>query len=86
MTEASTRCGTRTAVTGTESATPNRAMASPGRATIEERGLQASGAGWDSEMVEYPWVFESNGKDYLLYNGNDYGSDGVGLAVWESAV
>jgi hypothetical protein len=50
-----------------------------------ERGLDPSGSGWDSEMVEYPWVFESDGREYMLYNGNDYGRSGVGLAVWESA-
>ena len=46
-----------------------------------ERGLDASGAGWDSEMVEYPWVFEQNGREYMLFNGDDYGRTGVGLAV-----
>ncbi len=49
-----------------------------------ERGLEASGAGWDSDMVEYPWVFASNGREYMLYNGDDYGRAGVGLAVWQS--
>ena len=49
------------------------------------RGLNASGSGWDSDMVEYPWLFEQDGKEYMLYNGNDYGRSGVGLAVWESA-
>jgi hypothetical protein len=51
----------------------------------QERGLDASGSGWDSEMVEYPWLFEQNGREYMLYNGDDYGRSGVGLAVWESA-
>ena len=50
----------------------------------DARGLEASGSGWDSEMVEYPWLFEHNGRDYMLYNGDDYGRSGVGLAVWES--
>jgi len=50
-----------------------------------ERGLSASGSGWDSEMVEYPWLFEYKGREYMLYNGDDYGRSGVGLAVWESA-
>ena len=49
-----------------------------------ERGLDASGSGWDSEMVEYPWVFESNGHEYMLYNGDGYGRTGVGMAVWDS--
>jgi hypothetical protein len=48
-----------------------------------ERGLDASGSGWDSEMVEYPWLFEQSGCEYMLYNGDDYGRWGVGLAAWE---
>ena len=50
----------------------------------DNRGMEASGTGWDSEMVEYPWVFESSGREYMLYNGDDYGRTGVGLAVWQS--
>jgi hypothetical protein len=46
-------------------------------------GLSPSNEGWDSEMVEYPWVFERAGIRYMLYNGNGYGRTGVGLAVWE---
>jgi hypothetical protein len=46
-------------------------------------GLLAAGDGWESQMVEYPWVFDANGRRYMLYNGNDYGRSGVGLAVWE---
>ena len=36
---------------------------------------------WDSEMVTYPCVFDSDGARYLLYNGNAYGRTGFGLAV-----
>ena len=45
-------------------------------------GLHASGHGWDSEMVEYPWIVEAGGRDYMLYNGDGYGRTGVGVAVW----
>ncbi len=44
-------------------------------------GLRAEGNDWESEMVEYPCVFEWQGRRYMLYNGNDYGKTGVGLAV-----
>ena len=47
------------------------------------RGLLPAPGGWDSEMVEYPFVFERAGARYMLYNGNGYGRTGVGLAVWE---
>jgi hypothetical protein len=46
-------------------------------------GLGAAGDGWDSGMVEYPCVFDWHGTRYMLYNGNDYGRTGVGLAVHE---
>ena len=49
----------------------------------ERAGIDVSPAGWDSEMIEYPWVFDAAGKRYMLYNGNGYGKTGIGLAVWE---
>ena len=48
----------------------------------EELGL-APAATWESGMVEYPWIFDWQGRRYMLYNGNDYGRTGLGLAVWE---
>jgi hypothetical protein len=45
-------------------------------------GLRAEGNDWDSEMVEYPWVFDADGRRFMLYNGNGYGRTGVGIAVW----
>jgi sucrose-6-phosphate hydrolase SacC (GH32 family) len=36
--------------------------------------------GWDSDMMCYPNVFEMNNKTYLLYNGNEFGKSGFGLA------
>jgi predicted GH43/DUF377 family glycosyl hydrolase len=46
-------------------------------------GLEPSVSGWDSETVEYPNVFEHTGRKYMLYNGNDYGKAGFGIAVLE---
>jgi hypothetical protein len=46
-----------------------------------ELGLTTGTAEWESEMVEYPCIFEWNARRYMLYNGNDYGRSGVGLAV-----
>jgi hypothetical protein len=48
-------------------------------------GLTPSGQGWDSDMVEYPCMLDHQGRRYMLYNGNDYGKTGVGLAVWQPA-
>lgn len=46
-------------------------------------GLECSTDGWDSEMVEYPYVFEHKGQKYMMYNGNGYGQDGAGIAILE---
>jgi len=46
-----------------------------------ETGIQMSQDGWDSEMIEYPCVFDHKGKRYMLYNGNEYGKTGIGLAI-----
>ena len=42
--------------------------------------LEVSESGWDSEMICYPFVFNLNGRRLMLYNGNDYGRSGFGLA------
>ena len=38
---------------------------------------------WDHEMIEYPCVFSHNGQKYMLYNGNGYGTNGAGIAIYE---
>lgn len=38
---------------------------------------------WDSDMQCYPHAFACDGKTYLLYNGNEFGRYGFGLAVLE---
>ena len=45
--------------------------------------LDRSETGWDSKMVECPFVFEHRSQRFMLYNGNDYGRSGIGLAVLE---
>ena len=45
--------------------------------------LDTSTSGWDSEMVEYSFVFDHKGTRFMLYNGNNYGENGIGYAVWE---
>jgi hypothetical protein len=51
------------------------------RLALEAAGIDVSSHGWDSEMVEYPYVFDHSGQRYMLYNGNAYGKTGFGLAV-----
>lgn len=46
-------------------------------------GLEKTSEGWDSEMMCYPHVFALENDIYLLYNGNEFGKYGFGLAVLE---
>ncbi|MGE8449154.1 MAG: hypothetical protein ACN6OP_00750 [Pseudomonadales bacterium] len=46
--------------------------------------LELSENGWDSEMINYPHLFELDGTAYMLYQGNGMGREGFGLAVLES--
>jgi len=50
-----------------------------------EVSLDISSAGWDSDMICYPFVFEHKNDTYMLYNGNGYGKTGFGLAILEKA-
>ena len=45
--------------------------------------IDVSPEGWDSNMICYAYPLFSAGRTYALYNGNDYGATGIGLAVWE---
>ncbi|QKQ50540.1 MULTISPECIES: hypothetical protein [Achromobacter] len=45
--------------------------------------LEGTPGEWDSDMQCYPHVFECDGKVYLLYNGNEFGRYGFGLAELE---
>jgi predicted GH43/DUF377 family glycosyl hydrolase len=47
--------------------------------------LRLSETGWDSEMINYPHLFDLNDQTYMLYQGNGMGRTGFGLAVLESA-
>jgi hypothetical protein len=49
----------------------------------EDPLLDVTPGDWDSDMLCYPHVFECDGKVYLLYNGNEFGRYGFGLAVLE---
>ena len=44
-------------------------------------GIEKSLSGWDSEMIEYGSVFTFKQQKFMLYNGNNYGANGAGLAV-----
>ena len=44
-------------------------------------GIDVSSSGFDSEMIEYGAVVRYYGQRFMFYNGNNYGYDGIGLAV-----
>lgn len=46
-------------------------------------GINTSPGEWDSDMMCYPNIFRCNDNIYLLYNGNEFGRHGFGLAVLE---
>jgi len=46
-------------------------------------GIDVSESGWDSEMMCYPNIFEIDNEIYLLYNGNEFGKYGFGVAKLE---
>lgn len=48
-------------------------------------GMHKSTLGWDAEMMCYPHIFQCDGKVYLLYNGNEFGRKGFGIAELEQA-
>lgn len=45
--------------------------------------LDVTPGDWDSDMLCYPHVFKCDGTVYLLYNGNEFGRYGFGLAELE---
>lgn len=49
----------------------------------DQVGIDVSESGWDSEMIEYAFVFKHDDRYYMVYNGNNYGANGIGLAVAE---
>jgi hypothetical protein len=44
-------------------------------------GIDRSENGWDSEMIQYPYVYNHKGVRYMLYNGNGFGETGFGYAI-----
>lgn len=49
--------------------------------TRQDAGIERSASGWDSEMMEYCYVYQRGDRSYLFYNGNGFGKTGFGYAV-----
>ena len=49
-------------------------------------GLELTGEGWDGQMMCYPHLFRLDGRIALLYNGNNFGKEGFGLAILGSHI
>tara|TARA_B100000575_G_C22989370_1_gene570562 strand:- start:356 stop:985 length:630 start_codon:yes stop_codon:yes gene_type:complete len=43
--------------------------------------IKKSEEGFDSDMIEYGVLVKRNNKKILFYNGNNYGYDGIGVAI-----
>jgi hypothetical protein len=68
---------------------PTRLLLGPlicgtGPGTTPSLILDMTQGDWDSDMRCYPCIFEMDGQVYLLYNGNEFGRYGFGLARLES--
>ncbi len=48
--------------------------------TALEADIDVSAEGWDSETVCYASVIAVQSRILMLYNGNDYGRTGFGIA------
>ncbi len=48
-------------------------------------GIDVSPGSWDSDMLCYPHVFWCGDQAYMLYNGNQFGRGGFGVAALEGA-
>jgi predicted GH43/DUF377 family glycosyl hydrolase len=49
----------------------------------DNAGIDVTKGKWDSDMMCYPHIFRCEDKLYMLYNGNEFGRFGFGLAVLE---
>ena len=49
----------------------------------DHAGIDLETNGWDSEMIAYPNIFYFNENYYMLYNGNEFGKTGFGMAWLE---
>jgi hypothetical protein len=47
----------------------------------EAAGILPSGTGWDGGAVTYPCVVRAGDRLFMLYNGDDFGREGIGLAT-----
>lgn len=47
----------------------------------QSAGINFSSSGWDSRGMAYPSVFAHDENVYILYSGNNYGGDGMGMAI-----
>jgi hypothetical protein len=49
----------------------------------EEVGIEVSATGWDSEMISFPRIQQTEYGTYMFHNGNNYGETGFGVATLE---
>ncbi len=47
----------------------------------ELAGIDFSAEGWHSQAQAHPFVLHHGGRWFMFYNGNNFGCDGIGLAI-----
>ncbi len=47
---------------------------------LDQVGIDVSVTGWDSSMIEYPFLLDHKGERYMPYYGDGYGRSAFGLA------
>lgn len=47
----------------------------------EKAGITISEQPWENEAIAYPAVIVYQGRKYMFYNGNQFGKEGIALAV-----
>ena len=47
----------------------------------DKAGIDVSESGWDSEMIAFAYVYNHKGREYMMYNGNQFGETGIGYAI-----
>jgi predicted GH43/DUF377 family glycosyl hydrolase len=51
----------------------------------DDAGIAPGDAGaWDSDMMAYPNIIDTPYGRYMFYNGNRFGAEGFGYAVWQA--
>lgn len=49
----------------------------------DRAGIAPAAEGWDSKMIAFSAIIDTSHGRFMFYNGNNYGEDGFGVAIWQ---